>query len=396
MNSRCSIAYFTNSTVWGGVEQHICGLLHALSRDLFRIQLVCDPAVYKRFRAAAPADVRVRSLALSNATHVSAAVRFAKLIRREQFDIVHSHMFWSSMFASPLAWACRVPVIIETLHGTEAWRTGWKARCPIDRAITPFVSQYIAVCRTDACFLQAKKHVPANKISIIPNGVDGHRFFVSHASRDTIRKKLGYADSDLLLIVVARLHRGKGHHILLQAMQRLLMCFPMLKLVCLGEGEEEPELLADCHRLGITQCVRFPGYQRNVEEWLAAADVNVLPTFYEGLPLTILEAMAAGLPTVASEVGGIPDAIQNGISGLLVSPGDPDQLAKALAALLRDPAMRTRFGRSARVRVAEQFAFERQIKNTVRLYLGLSDSAASWKRKKPSPALSHSEQPLAL
>jgi glycosyltransferase involved in cell wall biosynthesis len=394
MNRHCRIAYFTNSTVWGGVEQHICGLLRTLARDSFDIQLVCDPTVSERFKADVPADIGITSLALSKAAHLSAAVRFARWLRRGSFDIVHSHMFWSSMFASPIARACGVPVTIETLHGTEAWRTGWKARCPIDRAITAFVSHYIAVCKSDARFLESKKHLPVKKISIVPNGVDSRRFLFSDVQRHQIRRRLGYGDSDLLLIAVARLHRGKGHRILLRAMQGLVNLHPTLKLVCLGEGEEKADLLADCSRLRLTPYVHLPGYQRNVEEWLAAADINVLPSYYEGLPLTILEAMAAGLPTAASEVGGIPDAIQQGVSGLLVPPGNPERLAEALALLLRDPALRARLGQSARMRVAEHFAFAQQVKSTEQLYLRLS-ALASRNPATPLPTHSPHEQTIA-
>src|ERR1700746_2498592 len=142
--NRIPVLNFTNSTLWGGVEGHICGLLQNLSRH-FRAHLVCDPAIVERFRAAIPADIEVTALELSSPIHVVSAARFARLVKRERFQIVHSHMFWSSLFASPIAWACRVPVIVETLHGTEGWRTGWKANWILDRATTGFVSRYVAV-----------------------------------------------------------------------------------------------------------------------------------------------------------------------------------------------------------------------------------------------------------
>jgi glycosyltransferase involved in cell wall biosynthesis len=366
-----SILYFTNSTVWGGVEEHICGLLRKLSRRLFRAHLVCDPAIYERFRAATPAHIDITPLAFSSPRHVAAAIRFARLLVREPFQIVHSHMFWSSLFASPIAWASRVPIIVETLHGTEAWRTGWKANCKVDRATTRFVSKYVAVCESDARFLENKKHVPAKKIAIIHNGVDTRRFAVPQDARNAIRHALGFTEADSVLIMVARLHPGKGHRVLLDAMRQLLPLYPKLKLICLGEGEGEPELRGLCESFGVAHCVQFVGYQRNVPEWLTAADINVLPSFYEGLPLTILEAMAAKLPTVASNVGGIPEAIEDGVSGLLVPPGDPHRLAEALSLLIGDVAMRERVGRAARARVLQSFDFEQQVSSTERMYLEL-------------------------
>ena len=390
MTRRRSVLYFTNSTVWGGVEEHICGLLRHLSRSLFRAHLVCDPKLYERFRAASPEDVEVTSLALSSARHIAAAARFAGLIVRGQFDIVHSHMFWSSLFASPIAWTCRVPVIVETLHGTEAWRTGWKANYLVDRATTRFVSKYVAVCNSDAQFLRNRKHVSTKKIAVIPNGVDLRRFAVPQDSRNAIRLSLGFTEEDSVLIVVARFHPGKGHRVLLDSMHELLQSCPNVKLICLGEGPGEAELRAKCDSLGLAHCVRLVGYQQNVPEWLAAADINVLPSFYEGLPLTILEAMASGVPTVASNVGGIPDALEDGVSGLLVPPGDPQKLAEALFRLLNDHEMRNRIKRESHSRALRHFGFERQVSSTEKMYLELCEASGiqgAGQTQVPVPAL---------
>lgn len=371
MNGKHSILYFTNSTVWGGVEGHICGLLRHLSRSLFRPHLICSPAIFERFRLASPGDVEVTALSLHSPTHLGAAAQLARLIRRGKFHIVHSHMFWSSLCASPVAWACGVPVIVETLHGTEAWRKGWKASCRVDRVVAHFVSQHVAVCNSDARFLVEKKHVPTEKVAVIHNGVDVRRFGASSDMRMAMRKALGYAEDDLILIMVARFHEGKGHRVLLDAMKHLLPSFPKLKLICLGEGDGEGEVRASCGALGLSHCVRIPGQQTNVADWLKAADINVLPSFYEGLPLTILEAMASALPSVATQVGGIVDAIENGVSGLLVPPGDAMQLAEALSFLLRDAELRKRMGIAAYLRAARRFGIEQQICNMERTYLDL-------------------------
>jgi glycosyltransferase involved in cell wall biosynthesis len=373
---RISVLHFTNSMLWGGVEEHICNLLGNISRDLFRAHLVCDPVLFQRFRNAIPDDIDVTPLAFSSPSHLPSAVRFARLLFRERVQIVHSHMFWSSLFASPIAWAGRVPVIVETLHGTEAWRTGWKASCLVDRATTGFVSKYVAVCQSDAQFLQYKKHILPKKIAIIHNGVDARRFCVQQDARSTIRRSLGFTEADLVVIMVARFHRGKGHAILLNAIRELRPLCPLLKVVCLGEGEDEPELRALTEKYGIADCVHLVGYQRNVPEWLAAADINVLPSFYEGLPLTILEAMASGLPTVATNVGGIPEAIENGVTGLLVPAGNVGALVEALSLLLSDPAKRIQMGHAARERLLRSFVLEQQVVRTEEMYLDLCGASS--------------------
>ena len=371
VDDRLPVLHFTNSMLWGGVEEHICGLLRNLSRRLFRACLVCDPTLYPRFRNAMPGEIDITPLRLFSPRHVTSAVRLARLLGREQFRIVHSHMFWSSLFASPIARACRVPVIVETLHGTEAWRTGWKANWMLDRATTGFVSKYVAVCRADARFLEGKKRVAASKIAIIHNGVDTRRFAVAQDVRISIRRSLGFSEADSVLIMVARFHPGKGHRVLLDAMRQLLPLYPTLKLVCLGEGEREPEVRALCEGYGLGACVRLVGYQQNVPEWLAAADINVLPSFYEGFPLTTLEAMASAMPTVATNVGGIPEAIEDGVSGLLVPPGDSRRLTAALSLLLCDAARCVRMGRAARARLLQSFGLEQQVRSTEKMYAEL-------------------------
>lgn len=384
MDSSRSILYFTNSTLWGGVEEHICGLLRNLSRDAFRTELVCDPLLYERFRWAVSEDIPVRALRLSSLGDFAGALRLASLLRRERFHIVHSHMFWSSLFASPIARLCGVPIIVETLHGTEAWRKGWKANYLIDRATTRFVSKYVAVSEYDARFLQEKKGVARKKIAVIHNGAEVGRFSSTTSKRKALRQAMGFEDSDCILIMVARFHAGKGHRILFEAMRELVGAHPRLKLICLGQGDEEVQLRELRRALGLESCIQLAGQQQNVAEWLAAADMNVLPSFYEGLPLTILEAMAAGLPTVASNVGGIPDVIEDGANGILVPPGDSHKLAAAISQLIEDCAMRTRMGEAARDRVSQRFTLEQQVSSTENMYLDLC-------RKLPKDRTSRSE-----
>jgi glycosyltransferase involved in cell wall biosynthesis len=366
-----SILYFTNSTLWGGVEEHICGVLQNLSRDLFRARLVCSPQNHDRFLAGCPKDIEVTPIVLDSPRHIAGATRLARLIKQEKFEIVHSHMFWSSLFASPIAFACRVPVVVETLHGSEAWRTGWKGKCNLDSFTTRFVSKYFAVSGSDARYLTSKKRVPAEKIVTIHNGIDLSRFSASRNTRQAIRNSLGFKEEDPVLIMVARFHPGKGHSVILAAMHQLLNLYPNLRLICLGEGDGETEIRSLCNEFGLTTNVRLAGYQPNVAEWLSAADINVLPSFYEGFPLTVLEAMAAGLPSVTSRVGGIPEAIEDGVSGLLVPPGSPEKFADALSYLLSHVEARERMGEAARHRASQSFGIQRQVRNMESTYLEL-------------------------
>jgi glycosyltransferase involved in cell wall biosynthesis len=257
-----------------------------------------------------------------------------------------------------------------------------KANNMIDRAAKLFVSKHVAVCESDARFLRERKGVPASKIDIIHNGIDPLRSKSSAAARNRIRRAIAARETDCVLITVARFHKGKGHRVLLEAMQRLVVQHPQTKLVLLGEGAEQAEMRCLCRTFGIAETVYFAGYQSDVTEWLSAAEINVLPTFYEGLPLTILEAMAAGLPTVASNVGGIPDAVKDGVSGLLVPAGDPPRLADAISSLLSDPAERSRMGSEAQSAVMQHFTLEQQIQATEKMYLKLLNGSRATKNSR--------------
>jgi glycosyltransferase involved in cell wall biosynthesis len=371
------VLHFTNSTLWGGAEEHICGLLNNLSREMFPAHLVCSPALYERFCSRCPPDVQVTPLSLLAPADMRAGIQLARLLRREGIAILHSHMFWSSLSACPIAWGCRVPVVIETLHGTEAWRTGWKARFWVDRLINLFITRHVAVSASDARFLANMKHVPCSKIATIHNGVDHRRFSPSENIRRTMRHRLGCSDQDVVLIVVARFHDGKGHAVLFNALRFVVDRFANVKLICLGEGDGEAEAKRICNELGLAQYVRFEGHRPDVADWLQAADINVLPSFYEGLPLTVLEAMASRVPTVASDVGGIPELVADGVSGLLVPPGDSSSLANALLRLAYDKDLRRSMGAAAWSRATQHFSLKLQVYKTEQLYLDLYETATA-------------------
>ena len=377
MHPSLPVLHFTNSTLWGGVEEHICGLLNNLSRETFSPHLVCSPALFERFRSRCGSDVQVSPVSLLSPGDCRAGMKLARLIRRERFAILHSHMFWSSLCACPIAWGSGVSVMIETLHGTEAWRTGWKARFWVDRLINLFITGHVAVSDSDARFLINRKHVPSDKIVTIHNGVDLRRFSPCESIRRQMRDRLGFSDQDVVLIVVARFHAGKGHAVLFKALSSVVERFADVRLICLGEGDGEGEARRICGELGLAQFVRFEGYHPDVAEWFQAADVNVLPSFYEGLPLTILEAMASGVPTVASNVGGIPELVENGISGQLVPPGDSSALANALLRLARDKDLRRSMGAAARSIALQTFSLEQHVHKTEQLYLSLYEAAST-------------------
>lgn len=372
---------FTNAVTRAGVEEHILELLRGLDRRLFRLHLACPEVLLEKYGDDIPKDVRVTPVMVDRLSDVRGALILASTLRREQVQILHSHMFRASLFASPIGRVCRVPVIIETTHVRETWRKGWiKSHFVVDRAIGRLTDRFIAVSEANSRYLIEQKRIPTRKISVIQNGCSIERVDPSKARPEGIRESLGFSKDDLVLIAMARLEPQKGHRILLQALPMLRSQFPNLRLICLGTGALHDELKKLTHDLELDAIVRFAGFQSNVADWLAAADIGVLPSFYEGLPLAAVETLAAGLPIVATAVDGTPEVVVDGETGLLVPPGDPAAIAKAISKLARDPELRRRFSVAGRERVLKQFTIQRQVEQTSNLYL------SEWGRRANSNA----------
>jgi len=386
---RASVCYFSNSDARGGVEEHILTLLRLVDRNLFRPILICTPSCAKKLQQDLPADVRLYPLSFARPYQVWAAARCAHILRSEKISILHSHLFNASFAASPVGRWCGVPAIIETTHLREAWRHGWiKGNYALDRFAGRFVDHYIAVSEANARYLIDEKGFPAKKVHVIHNGCDLAKFKPGHLVPDTIRKALGFGEQDPVLVMLGRLEPQKGHRFLLEAHTRVLSEFPNARLVCVGEGALLGELEKQTESLGIGRAVRFVGFQSNVLDWLALADVSVLPSIFEGLPLVAIETLAAGRPMVATAVDGTAEVVVDGKFGLTVPPGDSVKLAEAILRMLRNPAWARGLAQQGRQWVLEHFTQEQQIRKTEELYLQALQQRAKSKTASVSSARS--------
>lgn len=374
-----SVVHFTNSNVLGGAEQHLLTLLCGLDRHAFRLSVVCPEEVAAGLRADLPEDVELIPLALQSLRDWHSAVRFAKILHRLQADILHSHMFHSSLFASPIGWLTRVPVIIETPHISERWRHGLiKGSFVVDRFVGHFVDHYIAVSEANARYLIADKGLQASKVVVIPNSCSVGNFDPSRVAPSELKKEWNLGDEDPVLLVPARLEPQKGHDVLLDAMVSVHKEIPRAQLFLVGEGASRAALQAQVQDLKLGGTVHFTGYRRDVKDWLALADVVVLPSRWEGMPLVAIETLAAGRAIVATAVDGTPEVVVDGQCGIVVPPADPALMAAAIVRLLEDPELRRRFGRAGRRRAEEHFDSSLQVERTESLYIrALEQSARS-------------------
>lgn len=367
------VLHFTNSAVRAGAEEHMLMLLQGLDRARFRSFLACPPDVIEKLRPDIPPDVAVLPIHLQTPWSFREVWRLATTLLRERIDVLHSHMFFSSVFASPIGRACGVPGIVETPHVREHWRRSRiKSSMVVDRLVGRAVDRFIAVSEANARFLIRGKGLPAHKVTVIRNGVALQRFESSALARANLRQQLDVGEDSPVVMVVARLEPQKGHRVLIEAMPAVFQEVPKVRLICLGEGGLRDELEALAHARGVGRVVRFVGGQTNVADWLSMADITVLPSFYEGLPLAAIESLAASRPVVATDVDGTPEVVVHEKTGLLVRPGDATGLGRAVCRLLRDPRWARALGKAGREWVWQRFSCERQVEETQRLYLELA------------------------
>ena len=278
--------------------------------------------------------------------------RLAGRLRRERIDVFHSHEFAMNVFGGAAAWLARVPSA-ATIHGKH-WIADRRRRALAYRVLDRLGIPVVAVSEDLAAYLATGLGLARERIALIHNGIPIPARDDA-ADRSALRRAVGLPSEGELLLAVGNLYPVKDHATLLRA----VACLPGAPRVAIaGRGEEEANLHRLARELGIEERVHLLGLRSDVGRLLAAADVFVQPSRSEGLPLAVLEAMAAGLPVVATRVGGMAEAIVEGETGLQIEPGDPEALAGALASLLAQPERRRRLGDAGRARAVAEFSVE--------------------------------------
>lgn len=259
------------------------------------------------------------------------------LARTRGVAAIHAHEFAMNVQGALLAkWLC-IPSV-GTVHGKGYYADKWVRRLTY-RAASRLTS-LVAVSEDIRSNLITLVGVKPQRVTVIPNGVDTERFRFDAEKRSLIRSSLGVRDDQLLLGTVGSYYPVKGHRFLVDAVGKLTPLFPELQLVMAGQGPLAEALRKQADERGLGERVRVIGYVEDTAGFLSALDIFIMPSLSEGQPLALLEAAANGRCIVATDVGGIPEIIANGVSGIIVSAGDADALADAVALLAADPDRR--------------------------------------------------------
>ncbi|MBC8392593.1 MAG: glycosyltransferase [Deltaproteobacteria bacterium] len=300
---------------------------------------------------------------------ISVQLRLLRTIRAIRPDVIHAYLPLTNFLASLAGRLSGIPLIISSRRalGTHQERhRGWRFFDIISFYLSHIVTVNSKAVATDTI----KRDLGSSaKLSLIYNGIDSDPFISASKHRSEMLHKLGISPKEKIIIVVANLIPYKGHADLIEAMVIVFKRFPNCNLLLVGEDRGiHDDLQKKAHVLGILKKIKFMGQRRDVADLMAAADLSVLPSHEEGFSNVILESMAAALPVVATNVGGNSEAVLNGITGWLVEPNNPENLAEKIIDLLGDPIKAREWGRRGRKRVIESFYIEKMIKAYLRLY----------------------------
>jgi glycosyltransferase involved in cell wall biosynthesis len=269
-----------------------------------------------------------------------------RLARERRARILHVHGYAAADFGRLAARRVGAALVLHE-HFADPRMPAYQGLA--DRLLSRFTDRAIAVSASTRAFLVEKRHVPADRVHLIWNGAPLEEFRPAppEAAR-AARRSLGLGDDVLVVGSIGRLSAQKGHRYLLEAAARVLFARPETRFLIVGDGDQEPELRAQSERLGLGGRVIFAGHRTDVPAMLGVLDVFCISSTYEGTPLTLFEAMAAGKAIVSTAVDGCREVIEEGRTGLLVPPKAPEALAEALLRVLDDAAFRARLGAQAR------------------------------------------------
>lgn len=366
---RPALMYVLESRSWGGAEAYVREIIEGLDREAWDVSLVCPQteALAPLLRWAHQAGLRLHALPGERPQHVPALITF---FRTHQPDIAHFNLHhpFACRYAILAATLAGIPVRIATNHLPTIPPNvyTWKGRLALWLAYR-CVHVMLVDSETNRRRALANYPIVPGKLRVIPHGIRVEDF-PTEGMRASVAAEFGLHASAPIVGTVGRLSLQKATEDFIEAAALLRQRFPDAQFLIIGEGERRAELEQLVEARGLRASVRFTGYREDVPRLLAAMDVFVLSSLYEGMPFSILEAMAAARPVVATHVDGVPEVVVEGETGLLVPPREPEKLAEAIGFLLAHPDRAREMGRRGRERVHMHFSWKHMVETIEQLY----------------------------
>jgi glycosyltransferase involved in cell wall biosynthesis len=364
------IAYFIRQAT-GGMKNHLIDLVEGLNKKGYRLAVISPPNDSLK-SALSAIDVPFYQLPMSHGlspTDLGAVWRLSGMLRALKPDLFHIHGNKSALVGRPAAFLAGVPAVVLTVHNFLVYRN---ARRPMrslanlaQRRLTSGIDRIIAVSDSLKKNLVENEGLSASQIEVIHNGIDYDRWQEKTVGS---RPDSGLKESGFAVLAVGRLVDWKGHDVLIKAAAEFRDASPDIQVAIAGEGPMRAELERLIRASGPEQNVSLLGHVADIRALLARADLFVLPSINEPFGIVLLEAMALGLPVIATDAGGVPEIITDDQNGVLVPPADAAALSRAISTLAADAAKRRRLGDCARITVKERFALQEIIERTEEVY----------------------------
>ena len=376
----------------GGTERQFVNLALALDRSRFDIRFGCLNRRGPYLKTLEERGISTREYPIQGfitPRYVAQAARLARDLSRDRVQIVHAYSFYGNVFAVPAARAAGVPVVLASIRDRGAYLTPWQRR--VQRHVCRLADRVLVNADSVKDWLVDDGY-DASKIVVIKNGIDfsGYTDHLRPAAERIdrgLRAELGLPAGVPLVAVVGRVNPSKGIEYFLRAAAAVHAVHPAARFLVVGPDADpayHAKLEALAHELGIAGQVIFTGHRTDLPRVLSDVTVSVLASLSEAMPNAVLESMAAGVPVVATRVGGVPEAVEDGVTGLMVPPADAAALAAGIRRLLASPPLAARIGQAAAHSVRTCFSLDRMVRSTEDLYRDLAARKGIAERTHPS------------
>ncbi len=364
--NRINILHVTPGLALGGAERMMLAMLKGLDKQKYNIKLCCWCGSCKLQKDIEEAGIEVIDLKQEDGNILKVVSKMRKVIKEHHIEFLHTHLFDADLCGFLAGKTTGVPIIVSSVPSfTFLWKKKHQIRYKI---LSLFFDRFITISEAIGKFMVKNCKINPKKVTAVHSGfLDEFNCQIDKASVADMRKKYALTENDLVIGIVARLDSRKGYFYLLDAVAKIIKDYPEVKLICAGGGDLQPELGAYSRKLGIDKRVIFTGTVEDIPSFLGLLDIFTLPSLDEGLGIVILEAMNSGLAVVASNVGGIPEMVDNDETGLLVEPANSDDLARGLITLIKDKDLRVKMGELAKERV-KRFSSDIMIQKLEKIY----------------------------
>jgi len=351
----------------GGLEKMLASIVLSLDKSKYDVQVWCLARGGDIAQALIAQGISLRILNMDGYYCPLQIVALARLMRKEDFHIIHTHGYFASTFGRLAAIWARIPVVITHVHST--YYDYGKRNLLIERFLSYFTDRIICISRAVETFVTVNEGISKKRTCLIYNAVNSPVHIDDEQHKQEVRNSIGIDAGAIVIMVVASLTANKGHLVLLEAFAQVSRTHPAVRLVIVGDGPLRKDIETVSRKLMIDQAVSLLGVRNDVFELLQASDIFVLPSqIREGLGVSLIEAMAVGLPVIGTNLGGIPEVILDGENGFLVSPESPEQLAEVLMKFVNDQGLRNSMGRRGRQIYEEKFTLSKMIRQVETLY----------------------------